>query len=577
MTQAISVRTGMGAGTHSKQYSDMPAISHWSDGEVASFGNISASPDWTWGSDGTDMVGLGAASAALKLQPNADTTNYLTLSTTSGIVDYAVPRGSFTSAYTTDAAITGSFAFSATITLDQSRTSVAILGLPISTITAGAAYTVDSASTLYIEGAPTAGGSAVITAAYSIYVAAGTSYFGGPVTFTDTTFTLASGTDIVSAGAINFKVSGDNDDYLTLTTASDVVNFTATGASTFKFNQAVNLSAGATFGGAELVVGASNVLHVGASGGTPVHATNSGDVYIHQRLEVNGPVDITNTLDLTGNLTLNGGSLIIQHTSNSLLAFVPISTQVGIGTYTQSRNQIVIGPVATIHTNHDHTDATDSFLYIHSRLAPNTDHSEFVGIGYNGINPTAWAMETDRATFDFTIRAVSAFATATTNKDGANLVFAPGSYETAGTGAYGAFKTVFMNGAGLSLKAIEETVTITATNTTANTSGNLAPANSMIMGVVYYVTQAPGGGATKLDIGRTAGNTDEFIDKDLNAPCASLSDSGGSYQYGDASITGSLINVTATTLTVTLDAAVTGASLIVRIVVIYYDLTVPTS
>jgi len=56
----------------------------------------------------------------------------------------------------------------------------------------------------------------------------------GAVSFADTSITVASGVNIDSAGAINFRPSGDVDDYLTVTTVSDVVTLTATG-STFNF------------------------------------------------------------------------------------------------------------------------------------------------------------------------------------------------------------------------------------------------------------------------------------------------------------------------------------------------------
>jgi hypothetical protein len=104
-------------------------------------------------------------------------------------------------------------------------------------------------------------------------------------------------------------------------------------------------------------------------------------------------------------------------------------------------------------------------------------------------------------------------------------------------------------------------------------TSNMAPASSIIEMVTVRVTQAPGGGATTLDVGRTGGNTDEFID----GIATSLGTTGNCVDDGDGTLTGPVFNSTAATLTLTTDADVTGTAMKVRIVVWYRQVTEPTS
>jgi len=130
----------------------------------------------------------------------------------------------------------------------------------------------------------------------------------------------------------------------------------------------------------------------------------------------------------------------------------------------------------------------------------------------------------------------------------------------------------------LKLQEISELVTIgvAAGNTPAvATTGNLSPASSLIVGVGFVVTQAPGGGATTLDIGRTSsGDLDEFID---GASCDVLAENGNNYTNGQTAHTGTQRSIAADTLTLTTDADVTGSAMIVRVTVFYFDMTNPTS
>jgi len=106
-----------------------------------------------------------------------------------------------------------------------------------------------------------------------------------------------------------------------------------------------------------------------------------------------------------------------------------------------------------------------------------------------------------------------------------------------------------------------------------NTAANLAPVNSIITAVAVRVTQAPGGGATVFDIGRTGGNTDEFIQN----LAVALNTTGNSAANGDGVNAGPVHNAAANTLVVTTDANVTITDMKVRIVTWYDQIIEPTS
>jgi len=106
------------------------------------------------------------------------------------------------------------------------------------------------------------------------------------------------------------------------------------------------------------------------------------------------------------------------------------------------------------------------------------------------------------------------------------------------------------------------------------TALNHAPADSTILGVSCRVTQAPGGGATTIDIGRTGGgNLDEFIDGIATA----LGTTGTFAANHDAATVGPVLNAADDTLTLTTDANVTGTDMKVRIVVFYRQETPPST
>lgn len=115
---------------------------------------------------------------------------------------------------------------------------------------------------------------------------------------------------------------------------------------------------------------------------------------------------------------------------------------------------------------------------------------------------------------------------------------------------------------------LEETITIATGSSSALSSANLFAANMVVEGVQMSITQAPGGGATKINVGiNGAGNDDCFYDDmtPLNVgKYWSVFNGDEIHKRTDGSV-GLIRNLTAAKAVVTLDGAVTGASLILRL------------
>lgn len=132
------------------------------------------------------------------------------------------------------------------------------------------------------------------------------------------------------------------------------------------------------------------------------------------------------------------------------------------------------------------------------------------------------------------------------------------------------------SGAYAAIKSITETVTIAAdagADPVVLTTGNLAPANSLIFGATARVTQAPGGGATTLDIGVTGS---ENLDTLVDGMSTAADTTANTAANGDGTHL-PLTNSAAAKLTLTTDADVTGASMIVKVTVYYLLFSAQTS
>lgn len=146
----------------------------------------------------------------------------------------------------------------------------------------------------------------------------------------------------------------------------------------------------------------------------------------------------------------------------------------------------------------------------------------------------------------------------------------------AGTGTL-AYTSFIGNGAtaksNLKNVACEEITIAAGSGAAGVASGTNLCASGIIIGVGVRITQAPGGGATTLDVGCTgSGNLDQFID----GISTGLNTTGAYPTNGDGTNT-VWVQKTATTMTLTTDGNVTGASLKARVCPYYLDTTAPTS
>lgn len=98
----------------------------------------------------------------------------------------------------------------------------------------------------------------------------------------------------------------------------------------------------------------------------------------------------------------------------------------------------------------------------------------------------------------------------------------------------------------------------------------LNPGDSIIMGVVTRVLQAPGGGATLVSVGRSV-NIDEYL-QDGPVALGSTSNSADPEDHD-----GPFYNETSRVMKVTTDNDVTGSDMIIRVTVFYIKFYAPVS
>lgn len=96
-------------------------------------------------------------------------------------------------------------------------------------------------------------------------------------------------------------------------------------------------------------------------------------------------------------------------------------------------------------------------------------------------------------------------------------------------------------------------------------ASDLCPADSIILGCVGLVTQAPGGGATQLNVGRNGGNLDEFAD----AIAVALDTTFVSPTDGDGGNVGPFYNPADVKLKLTTNVNVTVSDMKVRVTVYF--------
>ena len=101
----------------------------------------------------------------------------------------------------------------------------------------------------------------------------------------------------------------------------------------------------------------------------------------------------------------------------------------------------------------------------------------------------------------------------------------------------------------------------------------LMPADSAILAVVTRITQAPGGGATMISIGRWPGDWEEFLEEGT----VGLGDTSNSAADGSGSLAGPVYNADADVLLYTTDVDVTISDMKIRVTSYYIDLLPPES
>lgn len=184
-------------------------------------------------------------------------------------------------------------------------------------------------------------------------------------------------------------------------------------------------------------------------GGTGETATDGGIVQIGSSFSTSHSLDSESDLGIAGDLEVDGFLFADGATiANTVLAddfYVGGGSSGGGITFRSDDGTIfVIGSFDNISNHHLILTSSDNFaidhdhdvksthptVFLHSALSPTTDNSEYIGWSYLGF--VAGTMETDRATFDFTLKASSAFASATGgNRNAGDLVLEGGTGQSA--------------------------------------------------------------------------------------------------------------------------------------------------
>lgn len=257
---------------------------------------------------------------------------------------------------------------------------------------------------------------------------------------------------------------------------------------------------------------------IGDAGSTSHSLNSPNDLHVTGKLEIDGDLFADNGLQCFKNLVLSAG-YALQSDANVGAIYMNNSAQtpdnVSIGLGGTSR-VLLIHENADAGTDFGQVQRTDPTMIMHS--SDSSDLTEYSELSWN--NHTIGA----------------------------------------GNGAF----------AGLKWTASEEvTISIGQGAGGVNTSGNLAPANSLILSAVAIITDAPGGGATTLDIGITAGDADALIDGMSTA----LDTTGNTPADGNSGAQMPISNGSATTLTLTTDANVTDDEMKVRVAICYIEFT----
>ena len=277
------------------------------------------------------------------------------------------------------------------------------------------------------------------------------------------------------------------------------------------------------YGGAKAGAGTDGYVKIGHTAGAPTNIASFDDdsAYVKGQFEVGGIVYFQDTVQMSG----SGGLQFY----NGAVHYGLLSGQADDGLHlalnlieNQGNANLILTAWGNYNKDHDHDVAsTNPTLFVHSATDPDTDNTEYATHRWN---------------------------------------------ETSIGGDSGSFS---------GWKSITELVTVPVDSGLApavESTANLFPANSLILGVCFRVVDAPGGGAALIDIGASGGDLDLWID---GASCDVLGETGSSPKDSQVILTGPLYQRLAAKATLTTDADVTINDMIVRVTVYYMDFTPP--
>lgn len=298
---------------------------------------------------------------------------------------------------------------------------------------------------------------AITIKGFSAYASASSNRNGGDLILQPGANATGGGTDgsIVLNNADGTAMLTVSTDALTPSASSTFAlpNFTMAAATDY----GISITAAATIDTGRTLYGATHFAQPTVTAASPLTLNSAATVYIENAPAAGGSATITNTYAIqvaAGSSKFGGTVYTDSGLYTSANSGVPCHTyQVGSIGYMQftgltddgmhlnllmnnggDNGNLIITTTANRAIDHDHdTLSSHPSVFIHSNLSANIDHSEYSLLRYDGLNPDTWAMETDRATFDFKIRAVSAYASATgDNRNGGDLILQPGANASGG-------------------------------------------------------------------------------------------------------------------------------------------------
>jgi hypothetical protein len=378
-----------------------------------------------------------AATVAVEAAPSAGSNATITNS-------FALQVGGATSLASVAGLIYGAVdvpAHTVTITGTTQVTSAGPAGVRVGqlTLTDAGACTVDAASSIYIGAAPVAGGSVTLSNSYGLWLGnddvplafgAGASGAADALIEWETADASAHYLGLTLVGGTNFVVSADRNVDWGHASGTDprlwIQSADATDVSNYLSFYHDQTDANIDWGDGELNIFSSDatndIVNIGDGNAATSELRIIGTTYPAFRIMSTAVVTAFQFLVLPGFDQVTFGA-------NS----------------TDGGRQFVFTDLVGFNQDHDIPTQTNPLLSVASGLNPATDNGEHINFSYLGLragncdnadfSSSNFDMETDRATFDFTISAVNAYnsAAANANPNGGNLYLVGGNGAAADT------------------------------------------------------------------------------------------------------------------------------------------------